>query len=40
MTRHKDPSEMEDELRIMVERGAKVINVVVEHPSTARSQAT
>lgn len=32
MTRHKDPSEMEDELRIMVERGAKVINVVVEHP--------
>lgn len=32
VTRHTDYSSMEEELRVMVERGAKVLNVIVEHP--------
>ncbi len=32
VTRHTDDSSMREELSIMVERGAKVLNVIVEHP--------
>lgn len=32
VTRHNDSASMEDELRIMVDRGARVLNVIVEHP--------
>ena len=32
VTRHNDYPSMEEELRIMVEEGATVLNVIVEHP--------
>ncbi len=32
VTRHTEDDEMEDELNIMVDRGARVLNVIVEHP--------
>ena len=32
VTRHTDNSSMEEELTIMVTRGARVLNVIVEHP--------
>ena len=32
VTRHTDDASMEEELTIMVDRGARVLNVIVEHP--------